>query len=66
MKVVANSHDRVNEFLQDREHLTIHLKELTDNPEEIIEQIINYLKIKPTKEQIQAAVEFVHPELLTK
>ena len=66
MKVVANSHDRVKEFLQDKDHLTVHLNELTENQEEIIKQVINYLKIKPTKIQIQEAVGFVHPELLTK
>jgi hypothetical protein len=65
-KVVENSHDRIYEFLQDKEHLTIHLKELTEKSEEVIQQIIKYLKIKPTKEQIHAAKDFVHPELLTK
>ncbi|NHJ32562.1 MAG: hypothetical protein FK732_06850 [Asgard group archaeon] len=66
MKVVANSHDRIKEFLKNTKHLTIHLNELTVNSEEVIHEIIKYLEIKPTKEQIQTAKDFIHPELLTK
>ena len=39
---------------------------LTENPKETIKNLIDFLEITPTKEQINTAIEFVHPELLTK
>jgi hypothetical protein len=65
-KIVIDSHDRIRDFLKDKSHITIHTEELTENPEKIINEIINYLEITPSQNQITDALKFIHPELLTK
>ena len=40
MKIVTDSHNRIENFLQNTKHLTIHLNELTANSEDTINKII--------------------------
>jgi hypothetical protein len=65
-KVVEDSHERIEKFLQDKKYLTVYLNNLTTNPVEVIHQIICFLEISPTKEQVANAISFIHPEELTK
>jgi len=65
-KVVIDCHNKIESFLQKRNHITIQLSMLIENPKETINNLIDKLEITPTKEQINAEIEFVHHELLTK
>jgi hypothetical protein len=65
MKIVVEAHNRIKNFLKDKEYITIHLDEITAKPEDTINQLIEYLEINPSNEQIDDALKFVHPELLT-
>ena len=65
-EIVVDAHKRIELFLANKPHLTIRLDQLTGNPKEIITKLIDFLKITPTKEQRDEAINFVHPELLSK
>jgi len=65
VKLTKNAQERIESFIQDKRALKIDLEELVENPEEAIKNLITFLKITPTKEQINAAIAFVKPELIT-
>ncbi|NHJ05556.1 MAG: hypothetical protein EAX90_12080 [Candidatus Heimdallarchaeota archaeon] len=66
IKIVEDAHQKIKQYLEGKKHLTIYLETLIENPDQYIDKIINFLDIKPTKEQVSDAISFVHPELLTK
>jgi len=65
-KVVVDAHERIERFLVKKPHFTIQLEKLTENPDEVISDLVGFLEITPSQEQINDAIAFVHPELLTK
>lgn len=52
-----------NKFLQTQDHLTVDFHSLLADPESVVSEIIEYLKILPTQKQRAAAVAHVRPEL---
>ncbi len=65
IKLTLDAQERINQFVKTRKHIVIELPEIIDNPEESINKIIEFLEIKPTKDQIINALKFIHPELIT-
>ena len=65
-EIVVDAHQKIEQFIEGKKYLTIHLETLIENPKQSINKIIEYLDINPTKEQVSDAIHFVHPELLTK
>ena len=63
-EVVQDAHQRIEHFIADKKQITIELDELINDSEEKIKQIIEFLDIIPDEDQIQEALEFVHPELI--
>ena len=66
VKVVENAHKRIDSFLENKLHLKIYLDKLKESPIEEINKLTNFLEIIPTDTQLQDAIDFIHPELLTK
>lgn len=65
IKLTIDAQERIKRFVENRKHMIIELPEIIDNSEESITKIIKFLSLKPTKEQIKNAIEFIRPELLT-
>lgn len=63
--LIENGQERISEFVKDKKHLFIELDELVNGSDQIIEQLIEFLDLTPTKQQIKDAKDFVHPELIT-
>jgi len=63
--LIENGQERINDFIKGKKHLYIELDKIVKETDNIITQIIDFLEIKPTKEQISDAKGFVHPELIT-
>ena len=63
--LTIDAHNKIRDFVKDKRSIQIDLPNLIDGPEGSIQQLIEFLKINPTKEQIKAALEFIHPELIT-
>jgi len=62
-KIIAHYYDLLDTFVIDKPHLKIQFEHLTQQPEKEIETIIRFLSINPDQEQINAALNFVSPEL---
>jgi len=65
IKLTLDAQERIKQFVQNRKHIVIELPEIIDKPEESVEKIIKFLDIKPKKEQIKNALEFIRPEFIT-
>lgn len=65
IKLTLDAQERIKRFVEKRKHMTIELPEIIEKPEESINQIIKFLGLKPTEEQMNNAIEFVRPELIT-
>ena len=63
-EVIIDEQERIQRFVTDKKNITINLEDITDQPLETINKICSFLDIKPTKKQIQEAIDFIHPELL--
>jgi len=63
--LTENGQERIRDFVEGKKHLYVELDDLVNNTNAIIKQIIEFLDLKPTKKQIKAAKDFVHPELIT-
>lgn len=66
LDVVETGHNRIELFLQNKEHIQINLEDLVNDTRNALDKIIEFLDINPTKSEILTAMQFVHPELLTK
>jgi hypothetical protein len=64
-RVVRSGHARARAFLAGRPHLEVALDDLVQRPEQTIEALIRHLGICPTDDQVERALAFVHPELLS-
>ena len=64
-EIVIDAHKRIQSFLNDKSHFTIRLEQLVEDPVQIITKLVDFLEIIPTIDQIDEAINFVHPELLT-
>ncbi|NHJ84069.1 MAG: hypothetical protein FK734_01320 [Asgard group archaeon] len=64
-RLTEDGYEKIDNFIKDKKHIRIELPDLVQNSEEAINQIIEFLDIKPSKEQIKNALDFIHPELLT-
>jgi len=65
VKLTLDAQERIKEFVKTRKHMVIELFEIIDKSDATIEKIIKFLDLKPTKEQIKNALEFIRPELIT-
>ena len=63
-KVANDAHRRIEVFIKDKKNITIELEDLINDSEKSIQKIIEFLDISPTDDQIQDALNFVHPELI--
>ena len=63
--IVQDAYDKIEKFVVDKKNLTIDLDDLINKSEEQINRLIEFLEITPTKDKIQDALNFVHPELIT-
>jgi hypothetical protein len=63
--IVQDAHDKIEKFVEDKKCITVDLDDLIKKSEEQINKIVEFLDIKPTQEQLQDAMNFVHPELIT-
>ncbi len=66
LDVVKTGHNRIELFLQNKQYIEINLEELVSNTRNELDKIITFLGINPSKSEIEEAMQFVHPELLTK
>lgn len=64
-RVIRAGHDRARAFLADRHHLTIELADLVDRPVEVVDGICAHLELRPGRDQRDAALTFVQPDLLS-
>ena len=51
----------IQEYLSDKDYLSVHFEEIRTNPEIVIGRVIDYLKLRPSAAQIDAAVRNVEP-----
>ena len=65
VKLTLDAQERIRQFVKTRKHMVIELPEIIEKPEESVNKIIEFIDIKPTKEQIKNALEFIRPELIT-
>ncbi|MHA1532598.1 MAG: hypothetical protein ACTSR6_11435 [Candidatus Heimdallarchaeota archaeon] len=65
IKLTLDAQERIKQYVKNRKHMVIELPEIIDKPEESIKKIIKFLEIKPKKEQIENALEFIRPEFIT-
>ena len=65
-EIVVDAHQKIRQYLEDEKYLTIQLEALTENPKQTIDEIIEFLDINPSEEQINNAIDFIRPELLSK
>ncbi|NHJ32473.1 MAG: hypothetical protein FK732_06395 [Asgard group archaeon] len=65
IKLTLDAQKRIKNFVKTRKHMFIELPEIIEKPKESIEKIIKFLGLKPTKEQIKSALEFIRPEFIT-
>ncbi|MCK5046762.1 MAG: sulfotransferase [Candidatus Heimdallarchaeota archaeon] len=65
IKLTLDAQERIKRFIENRKNIIIELSQIIKNPEETIEKIIKFLGLKPTKEQIKNAIDFIRPELIT-
>lgn len=64
-KVAEDGYKRIEKFIGDKRNITINLEDLMVNSKEIIQEIITFLEISPTPEQIQDALNFVDQDLIS-
>ena len=65
VKLTLDAQERIKQFVKNRKHMIIELPEIIEKPNESVEKIIKFLDIKPTKKQIDKALGFIRPELIT-
>jgi len=65
IKLTLDAQERIKEFVKNRKHMVIELSEIIEKPEESVNAIIQFLDLKPSKEQIKKALGFIRPELIT-
>ena len=63
-KIATDAHQRIEKFIEEKKNITVELDDLINDSEVKIQQIIEFLEISPSEEQIQDALNFVHPELI--
>jgi hypothetical protein len=63
-ETISNMYNKIEGFLKNKRHLSIQLEDLVQNSKQIVDKIIKFLTINPSKEQISTALAFLHPELL--
>lgn len=64
-KIINNGYKRIDHFLKDKRHLSLHLNHLLNDPYSNIQKIINFLKISPSPSQIQNSLNFINPNLIS-
>jgi len=65
IKVAENGYERIKKFIRDKKHITVYFDELINEPEHTINKIINFLEINPPPGQIEKAINFINPNLIT-
>jgi hypothetical protein len=63
--VVRQGHARARSFLADRAHLSVDLADLVQHPRSTIDSLVTHLGLQPDRDQVDEALHFVHPELLS-
>ncbi|MGC9779819.1 MAG: sulfotransferase [Candidatus Heimdallarchaeota archaeon] len=64
-ELTKDGQKRIDEFVNDKKYIRINLLDLVNEPKKAIEEIVKFLEIKPTDEQMKDALNFIHPELIT-
>lgn len=64
-KIAEDGYKRIDRFLKDKRYISIHLDELLHDSEKVIQEIINFLEISPSPEQIRSALNFIRPDLVS-
>jgi len=64
-KIAEDGYRRIDRFIKDKRHISIHLDELLYDSEKVIQEIISFLEISPPPEQIQEALNFIRPDLIS-
>jgi hypothetical protein len=64
-KIAEDGYDRIDRFIRDKRHMTIELEDFLNDSKKIIQEIITFLEISPTPEQIQDALDFVDQDLIS-
>jgi len=62
--IIITIYKKIDLFVDDKKHIHVNLDDLVKNSSEIIEQLIDFIEIKPSKKQISQALSFIHPELI--
>ncbi len=57
--VIREGYRRIDEFVKNERHLCIDFNDLISDPQCVIEKIINFLEISPSREQVQKARAFI-------
>ncbi len=63
-KVAIDAHRRIEEFVEGKKNITMELDDLINDSERKIQELIEFLDISPSEEQVKDALNFVHPELI--
>jgi uncharacterized membrane protein YukC len=59
--VVAEGFKRIDNFVEGKKGMNIIFEDMVSNPRQVIEEIIDFLEIKPTEKQIREAIAFIDP-----
>ncbi len=64
-KIAEDGVRRIDRFLSEKKHLVIELEDLLERSRKVIDQIMAFLEIPATPEQIQDALDFIHQDLIS-
>lgn len=64
-KVAEDGYKRIDRFIRDKKCMIVNLEDLLYNSKKIIQEIIAFLEISPTPEQIQDALGFIYQDLIS-
>ncbi|TXT64332.1 MAG: hypothetical protein BAJALOKI1v1_580012 [Promethearchaeota archaeon] len=63
--IIKSMYERIDEFLKDKNYISVTVKEIVEDPMEIIDRLSRFLDIDPSDKQISDARAFIHPEIIT-
>ncbi|MGM0442073.1 MAG: sulfotransferase [Elusimicrobiota bacterium] len=62
-KVVRKGHERIDNFLEEKNFYSLTFEDLLHSPRESISGILGFLQINPDENRIKSAVDFIRPDL---
>lgn len=63
-RVVERSYERISDFVKGKKSLSVDFNDLVNDSRSVINRLVDFIGIKPSKKQLDEALSFVHPELV--